>query len=100
MPTEGDTSIKDVSGALGRHGIRLERVTAAYHQKGGPLFNVFQRQDCRLVVVVRLENHAGQSWTHFVAWDGQKITDRPYFLKIACHQKLLLYQIRCFAGRT
>ena len=83
MPAEGDTSIKDISGPLAKHRIRLQRVSGAYLCKGGAPFHLFNRQECKLIVAVRLVNREGRAWTHFVAWDGRTIHDRPYSVEVA-----------------
>ena len=37
---------------------------------------------CRLVLTFKLRNSKGDSWGHFVAWDGNIIHDNPHSCKV------------------
>ena len=78
MPAEGDTSILNISNALAAHGLLLERVSEKYIRKGGAPFHLLQEHDCRLVINIKLTNIEGRTISHFVAWDGKVIYDRPF----------------------
>ena len=84
MPPEGDTSIKCVNIALSKHGMVLERTSAQYNQRGGWPYHLFKERECKLVVNIKLGSLEDKSAfaSHFVAWDGKVISDRPHCMKV------------------
>jgi len=78
MPAEGDTSIMCANHALSLFGMTLERVSERFHRTGGPAFHLMQEHECRLIINIKLTNHSKQTMSHFVAWDGKVIHDRPH----------------------
>ena len=78
MPPVGDTPIISANIALKAHGMILELVSNEYHKKGGAAFHLVQECQCRLIVNIKLTNNKKQIISHFVAWDGKTIHDRPY----------------------
>jgi hypothetical protein len=81
MPTEGDTSVADLANALAAHGLSLVPVSGEYIKKGGAPFNLLQEHQCKLVINIRL-TLGGDAISHFVAFDGECIHDRPYLSKV------------------
>ena len=82
MPAEGDTSVADLANALRVHGLSLVPVSGEYRKKGGVEFNLLQERRCKLVINLRLTDLDGDAMSHFVAWDGDCIHDRPYLSKV------------------
>ena len=82
MPAEGDTSVADLANALRVHGLSLVPVSGEYRKKGGVEFNLLQERQCKLVINLRLTDLDGDAMSHFVAWDGDCIHDRPYLSKV------------------
>ena len=82
MPAEGDTSVADLANALSVHGLSLVPVSGEYRKKGGVEFNLLQERRCKLVINLRLTDLDGDAMSHFVAWDGDCIHDRPYLSKV------------------
>ena len=41
---------------LSKHGLRLESVTEEYAMKGGIMFNLLQKETCKLVIKIRLSS--------------------------------------------
>ena len=83
MPAEGDTSVADLANALSVHGLSLVPVSGEYRKKGGVEFNLLQeRGPCKLVINLRLTDLDGDPMSHFVAFDGECIHDRPYISKV------------------
>jgi len=83
MPAEGDTSVADLANALSVHGLSLVPVSGEYRKKGGIEFNLLQeRGPCKLVINLRLTDLDGDPMSHFVAFDGECIHDRPYISKV------------------
>ena len=78
MPSAGDTSIMCVNHALSPFGMALERVSDRFNREGGYPFHLMQEHDCRLIINIKLTNHNKQNMSHFVAWDGRVIHDRPH----------------------
>jgi hypothetical protein len=81
MPEVGDTAVGDVNKALDPHGMTLVPVSEQYLKKGGAPFHLLQERDCKLVVNAKLTDPEGDTISHFVAWDGQYITDPHYRLR-------------------
>jgi hypothetical protein len=82
MPAEGDTSVSDLTNALATHGLSLFPVSGEYIKKGGAPYHLLQEHQCKLVINLRLTDLDGVSMSHFVAWDGDCIHDRPYTSKV------------------
>ena len=83
MPAEDDTSVADLTNALSAHGLSLVPVSGEYRKKGGVEFNLLQeRGPCKLVINLRLTDLDGDAMSHFVAFDGECIHDRPYLSKV------------------
>jgi len=84
MPPEGDTSIKCVNIALSKHGMVLERTSAQYNQRGGWPYHLFKERECKLKLNIKLGSLEDKSAfaSHFVAWDGKVISDRPHCMKV------------------
>ena len=82
MPAEGDTSVADLANALAAHGLSLVPVSGEYIKKGGAPFHLLQEHQCKLVINIRLTDLDGDPMSHFVAWDGECIHDRPYLSKV------------------
>ena len=82
MPVEGDTSVADLTNALSAHGLSLVPVSGEYRKKGGVEFNLLQERQCKLVINLRLTDLDGDPMSHFVAFDGECIHDRPYISKV------------------
>ena len=78
MPPGGDTPIMSVNIALKAHDLILELVSNQYHKKGGAAFHLLQECQCKLIVNIKLTNNKKQIMSHFVAWDGKTVHDRPY----------------------
>ena len=78
MPTEGDTSMMNITDALATNGLMLKQVNAKYIRKGGAPFHILQERECRMIISVKLTNLEGMTMSHFVAWDGKVIYDRPF----------------------
>jgi len=78
MPEEGDTSIGTANRGLSKHGLRLESVTEEYDaMKGGIMFNLLQKETCKLVIKIRLSS---PRWNddyahHFIGFDGGELYD-------------------------
>jgi hypothetical protein len=80
MPEEGDTSIGTANRGLSEHGLRLESVTEEYVMKGGIIYNLLQKESCKLVVKIRLSS---PKWNddnahHFIGFDGGELYDDPH----------------------
>jgi hypothetical protein len=80
MPEEGDTSIGTANRGLSEHGLRLESVTEEYVMKGGIMYNLLQKETCKLVIKIRLSS---QRWNddnahHFIGFDGGELYDDPH----------------------
>ena len=82
MPAEGDTSVVDLANALAAHGLSLVPVSGEYIKKGGAPFHLLQERQCKLVINLRLTDLDGDPMSHFVAFDGECIHDRPYISKV------------------
>ena len=82
MPAEGDTSVADLANALAAHGLSLVPVSGEYIKKGGAPFHLLQEHQCKLVINLRLTDLDGDPMSHFVAFDGECIHDRPYLSKV------------------
>ena len=82
MPEEEDTYIKNISNALADNGLILERVGAKYTRKGGASFHLLKENDCRIIVNIKLKNMEGITMSHFAAWDGNVIYDKPFTSKV------------------
>jgi hypothetical protein len=82
MPAAGDTSVAGIANALAAHGLSLVPVNSEYRKKGGIEFNLLQERQCKLVINLRLTNRDGDAMSHFVAFDGECIHDRPYLSKV------------------
>ena len=82
MPSEGDTSIEKAIDALSKHGMELKSVTGAYNKRGGAAYYLLQEQKCNLIINIKLTNEKKEIMSHFVAWDGQLIYDRPKNIKV------------------
>ena len=78
MPTEGDTSMMNITDALATNGLMLKQVNAKYIRKGGAPFHILQERECRMIISIKLTNLEGMTMSHFVAWDGKVIYDRPF----------------------
>ena len=77
MPEEGDTSIGTANRGLSEHGLRLESVTEEYVMKGGIMYNLLQKETCKLVIKIRLSS---PRWNddyahHFIGFDGGELYD-------------------------
>ena len=77
MPAEGDTTIAALDDALASHGLELRSCGKLYHKEGGAALHLMMERDCRLVISIKLTNTAGQKMSHFVAWDGKVVYDKP-----------------------
>ena len=82
MPMEGDTSVFDMTNALASHGLMLERVSGKYIRQYGAPFHLLQEHDCSLVIHIKLTDLKCRTMSHFVAWDGNVIYDKPFNNKI------------------
>jgi hypothetical protein len=82
MPAEGDTSVADLANALAAHGLSLVPVSGDDRKKGGIEFNLLQERQCKLVTNLRITDLDGDAMSHFVAFDGECIHDRPYISKV------------------
>ena len=84
MPAKGDTSIACTNVALARHGMVLERATSQYNQRGGLPYHLMKECECRLVINIKLGVIARKTMfaSHFVAWDGKVVWDRPHSVKV------------------
>ena len=82
MPKEGDTSIKDIKQALADSGLILVRVGGKYIRKGGAPLHLLKELDCNIIVKIKLTNAKGETMSHFVAWDGNFIYDKPFSSKV------------------
>ena len=76
-----DPEVGDFTDVLESHGWILEPVGMRYRE-GGLAFNVIQETDCSLIMNIMLVDHNGDSWRHFVVWDGSVIHDHPYSCKV------------------
>ena len=74
--------VKDMGKPLATHGMSLEPVSRTYSKKGGTAFHLMQETDCYLIINIKLTDHEGDSWRHFVAWDGKVIHDYPLNSKV------------------
>jgi hypothetical protein len=78
MPASGDTKVEHLTNALAGHGLSLKPVSGKYRKKGSSIeFQLLQERECKLVVHIALTDHNGDEISHFVAWDGKVITDKP-----------------------
>ena len=82
IPGEGEPTIKQMNGVLAKHGMKLERVHDEYRKKGGMEFCLLQEKECSLIIDIKLANHEGDYWRHFVAWDGNVIYEYPKNCKV------------------
>ena len=86
MPTEigvdREPQVGDMIGVLQSRGWTLAPVGMRYRANGGQLFNLMQEKKCSLILNIMLTDHEGDSWRHFVAWDGSIIHDHPYICKV------------------
>ena len=64
--------------ALSLFGMTLERVSERFNKEGGYPFHILKEHYCRLIINIKLTNHSKQTMSHFVAWDGKVIHDRPH----------------------
>ena len=78
MPMNGDTTIGDIKDALAEYSLMLEQVNKNFIRKGGAAYYLLQERECRLIISIRLTNLEGVAMSHFVAWDGEIIFDKPY----------------------
>ena len=46
--------------------------------KGGAPFHILQEHKCRMIINIKLTSLEGLTMSHFVAWDGKVIYDRPF----------------------
>ena len=84
MPTEGDTAPEDIAGALSRHGLLLVRSSGDFCKRGGPPAHwLLQQRRCQLVVHLSITDHEGVVHSHYVAWDGETIHDKPHCLRVS-----------------
>ena len=85
MPTEtGEERVPqvgDMLGVLNSLGWTLVPVGMRYRAEGHFL-NLMQEKKCRVIVNIKLTNHEGETWRHFVAWDGSIIHDHPCNCKV------------------
>ena len=82
-PTEGEMSVLNIIGTLCNQGLDLELVTSNYFKEGGsPEYFLMNEEACRLVLAVKLRNSKGDSWGHFVGWDGNIIHDNLRSYKV------------------
>ena len=82
IPNEGKPTIKHMNGVLAKHGMKLERITDEYRKKGGMKFFLLQEKECSLIINVKLANHEGHCWRHFIAWDGNVVYYSPKDCKV------------------
>jgi hypothetical protein len=82
MAPQGDTSVATVNTVLTSHGMVLERDNCPYICDGGAPYNLLQLKECRLVVKLKLKDHADREIDHFVAWDGKVIHDHPCSVRV------------------
>ena len=76
MPAQGDTSVSHIKNALATHGLLLKAVNGKYLQTGGAPFHLLKESNCKLIIHIKLIQE-GETLSHFVAWDGKIITDKP-----------------------
>ena len=89
-PTEGNMSVSNIKGTLRNQGLDLELFTSNNVKKGGsPEYFLMKEEACRLVLAVKIRNSKGDSWGHFVAWDGNII-----------HNNLRNYKVELESDRT
>ena len=81
MPEEGDTSTKNIKHALADNILILVRVGSKYIRKGGAPFHLLKELNCRIIVNIKLTNSKGETMSHFVAWNGNVIYDKPFSSK-------------------
>ena len=62
--------------------MKLERVTDEYRKKGGMEYFLLQEKECSLIINVKLANHEGDCWRHFLGWDGNVIYDSSEDCKV------------------
>ena len=74
-----------MSGILAKHGMKLERGNDEYRKTGGRESCLLQEKECSLVINVKLANHEGDRWHHFVTLDGNVIYDYPKNCKVNCN---------------
>jgi hypothetical protein len=82
MPAEGDTSVADITNALAAHGMSLAPASGDHIKKGDAPYHLLQERQCKLVINLRLTDLDGDPMSHFVAFDGDCIHDRPYLSKV------------------
>jgi hypothetical protein len=82
MPTEGDTSVKNIGCALKGSRLMLKQVNSRFLKSGGAPYNLFQESNCRIIIRIKLTDRMGLIMWHFVAWDGDVVFDAPYSNKI------------------
>ena len=82
ISNEGEPAIKDMSGVLAKHGMKLKCVNGEYRKKGGMELFLLQEKQCSLIINVKLANHEGDCWHHFLGWDGNVIYDEVKDCKV------------------
>jgi len=84
MPRTGDTPVSVARQVLMNFGFDLKVATKDYdNKKGGMTYHLLQERACKLILRIKLTNKSRQSSSHFVAWDGHTIHDRPYSSKVS-----------------
>ena len=78
---EERAQVGDMLGVLNSLGWTLVPVGMRY-RAGGHFLNLMQEKKCRVIVNIKLTNHEGETWRHFVAWDGSIIHDHPCNCKV------------------
>jgi hypothetical protein len=78
MPPTGDTQMLVARTALSQFGLGIESATSAYdNKKGGIAHQLLQERQCKLILRIKLITKSNRETSHFVAWDGKMIHDRP-----------------------
>ena len=84
MPPSGDTPVSVARKALSDFGIDIKVVTGLYDNKtGGIAYHLLQERQCKLILRIKLTNKGNRVSSHFVAWDGSTIHDRPYMIQVS-----------------
>ena len=77
MMTPGeDTSVKNIESTLTKQNMSLEYARGKYKVEGGYV-NLLRETKCRLIIQMKLCNLENKTISHYVAWDGVTIFDKP-----------------------
>ena len=72
-----DASVKMIESSLAKENMVLEYARGRYKVKGGEYVNLLRKTKCQLIIQMKLCNLKNETMSHYVAWDGVTIFDKP-----------------------